>query len=156
PLQIFHGRDSELRHVVDMLMDDTPARIAILGPGGMGKTALATVALHHPSIITKYTERYFISCHAAATCEDLISVLGDHLGVRQGPQLARRIARLLQDAPPTLLVLDNFETAWEAGEARLDVEEFLAMVTAVAHVALVVRINLFFFCLCLYVYLRFR
>ncbi|KAJ7090638.1 hypothetical protein C8R44DRAFT_750873 [Mycena epipterygia] len=44
--RIFHGRDLELQAVVDILKQDS-ARIAILGPGGMGKTSLAIAALHH-------------------------------------------------------------------------------------------------------------
>ncbi|KAJ7669078.1 hypothetical protein B0H17DRAFT_1209729 [Mycena rosella] len=138
--QIFHGRESELQDVIDILTQDTPARIAILGPGGMGKTALATAALHHPDIITKYTERHFISCHATATCIDLISLLADHLGVEHGAYLAKRIARFLEYTPPTLLILDNFETPWET-ETRPEVEEFLSTVTAVAHVALVITMR---------------
>ncbi|KAJ7663543.1 hypothetical protein B0H17DRAFT_1211638 [Mycena rosella] len=139
--QIFHGREPELRDVVDILTQDTPARIAILGPGGMGKTALATAVLHHPAVITKYTERHFISCHASATCADFISVVADHLGVEQGPHLARRVARFLEHALPTLLVLDNFETPWEANEKRPDVEEFLSAVTVAAHVALLITMR---------------
>ncbi|KAJ7664084.1 hypothetical protein B0H17DRAFT_1211499 [Mycena rosella] len=138
--KIFHGRESELRDVIGILTQDTPARIAILGPGGMGKTALATTVLHHPDIITKYTERHFISCHATATCQALIALLADHLGVEHGSHLARRIARFLECAPPMLLVLDNFETPWES-ETRADVEEVLAMVTKPAHVALVLTMR---------------
>ncbi|KAJ7655475.1 P-loop containing nucleoside triphosphate hydrolase protein, partial [Mycena rosella] len=141
PPQIFHGRKTELRDVIDILTQYTPARIAILGPGGMGKTALATAALHHPEVIKKYTERHFISCHATATCQDLISVLADHLGVERGRHLARRIARFLKYAPPTLLVLDNFETPWEANETRSEVEEFLSTMTAAAHVALLITMR---------------
>ncbi|KAJ6472980.1 hypothetical protein C8R45DRAFT_936021, partial [Mycena sanguinolenta] len=47
--QIFHGRDSEVVKIVQML-DQRYARIAILGPGGIGKTNLARAALHHPLV----------------------------------------------------------------------------------------------------------
>ncbi|KAJ7683333.1 hypothetical protein B0H17DRAFT_1333314 [Mycena rosella] len=138
--QIFHGRDTELRDVINILTQSTPARIAILGPGGMGKTALTTAALYHPDVTRKYTERYFISCHATTTCTELISILADYLGVEPGSYLASRVARLLKYAPPTLLVLDNFETPWES-ETRPAVEEFLATVTEVAHVALLITMR---------------
>ncbi|KAJ7656614.1 hypothetical protein B0H17DRAFT_1337963 [Mycena rosella] len=138
--QIFHGRDIELRDVIDILTQSTPARIVILGPGGMGKTALTTAALHHPDVTRKYAERYFISCHATTACTDLISILADYLGVEPGSYLAHRVTRFLKYAPPTLLVLDNFETLWES-ETRPAVEEFLATVTEVAHVALLITMR---------------
>ncbi|KAJ7817671.1 hypothetical protein B0H14DRAFT_3741639 [Mycena olivaceomarginata] len=57
---IFHGRESELDEVISALMQQ-PARIAILGTGGIGKTALALATLHHPSIEQKYPQRHFVS-----------------------------------------------------------------------------------------------
>ena len=51
--KIFYGRDKELQTVVEMLCQG-PAQIAILGPGGMGKTSLAKAVLHHTNITTKY------------------------------------------------------------------------------------------------------
>ncbi|KAJ7206183.1 hypothetical protein C8J57DRAFT_1484885 [Mycena rebaudengoi] len=50
--QIFNGHESELQDVVNILMQDS-AHIAILGAGGMGKTSLATVALHNPQVEAK-------------------------------------------------------------------------------------------------------
>ncbi|KAI0293884.1 hypothetical protein B0F90DRAFT_1919880 [Multifurca ochricompacta] len=50
--QIFFGRDAELAEILHMILtgihDSRPARIAILGPGGYGKTILANAALTHP------------------------------------------------------------------------------------------------------------
>ncbi|KAI0295180.1 hypothetical protein B0F90DRAFT_1820668 [Multifurca ochricompacta] len=48
--QIFFGRDTELAIILHMVFDgiqSRPARIAILGPGGYGKTTLANAALTH-------------------------------------------------------------------------------------------------------------
>ncbi|KAJ7253873.1 hypothetical protein C8J57DRAFT_1473713 [Mycena rebaudengoi] len=47
--KIFHGRESELKDVVNVLLQNS-ARVAILGTGGMGKTSLATAALHNPQV----------------------------------------------------------------------------------------------------------
>ncbi|KAJ7838257.1 hypothetical protein B0H13DRAFT_2367628 [Mycena leptocephala] len=70
--QIFHGRESELRDLVDTLLADA-ARVAILGPGGIGKTTLAMAALHHSTIMDKYYLRHFISCESANTGDDLVN-----------------------------------------------------------------------------------
>jgi len=48
--QIFFGRDSELAEIVHMIftnLGSRPARIAILGPGGYGKSTLANAVLTH-------------------------------------------------------------------------------------------------------------
>ncbi|KAJ7722701.1 hypothetical protein B0H16DRAFT_1473225 [Mycena metata] len=50
--KIFHGRDSELKHIMEVLSKNEP-RIAILGGGGMGKTSLARAALNHTDTRTK-------------------------------------------------------------------------------------------------------
>ncbi|KAF8187844.1 hypothetical protein K438DRAFT_1764556 [Mycena galopus ATCC 62051] len=78
--KIFHGRDSELENVVHGLLN-TPARVAILGPGGMGKTTLAVAALHHAEVVEKYSARHFITCDAAHTNRSLIATIASHLGL---------------------------------------------------------------------------
>ncbi|KAJ7090951.1 hypothetical protein C8R43DRAFT_964758 [Mycena crocata] len=47
--KIFHGRQSEISEILSLFTQETVA-IAILGPGGMGKTSLAKAILHHPDI----------------------------------------------------------------------------------------------------------
>ncbi|KAJ7266072.1 hypothetical protein C8J57DRAFT_1229480 [Mycena rebaudengoi] len=44
----------ELQDVVNILLQDS-AHIAILGTGGMGKTSLATTALHNQEVEAKYS-----------------------------------------------------------------------------------------------------
>ncbi|KAJ7336861.1 hypothetical protein DFH08DRAFT_706053 [Mycena albidolilacea] len=135
--QIFHGHDVELQEIVALLQQDS-ARIAVLGPGGMGKTSLAVAVLHHGDVEAKFANRFFIPCHSTA-CNDLVSSIASHVGVAQGPDLARQLIRHLSQAPlPALLVLDNFETPWESMFSRPDVEKFLALLTDIHNLALIV------------------
>ncbi|KAJ7112025.1 hypothetical protein C8R43DRAFT_153306 [Mycena crocata] len=135
---IFYGREYEIQQVVDTLKQESP-RLAILGTGGIGKTTLATAALHHGDIVHKYPQRYFISCHSATTSTDLVEVIASHVGVDKGPNLARRIASHLKFNSICLLVLDNFETPWEA--ARREVEEILSLLTEIPHLALMLTMR---------------
>jgi hypothetical protein len=41
-------------------------------------------------------------------------------------------------APPSLLVLDNFETPWEPSSSQSEVEEFLLCLTDISQLAIVV------------------
>ncbi|KAJ7266710.1 hypothetical protein C8J57DRAFT_1617923 [Mycena rebaudengoi] len=138
--QIFHGHESELQDVVNILMQDS-AHIAILGAGGMGKTSLATVALHNPQVEAKYSHRYFIPCHSSPTCTELAATISDHIGLEKGSNMAKKVAYYFAHAPPSLLVLDNLETPWEALSARSEVEEFLSLLTDAPHLGLMITLR---------------
>jgi Cdc6-like AAA superfamily ATPase len=135
--KIFHGRDSELNSVVTILLQDS-ARIAILGTGGMGKTTLATAAVQNVQVESKYSQRYFVSCQATPTCVELVSVIADHLGLEKRSNLSRTVIHHLTHAPPSLLVLDNFETPWEPNGSRSQVEELLSLLADISQLAIVV------------------
>ncbi|KAJ7270350.1 hypothetical protein C8J57DRAFT_1605314 [Mycena rebaudengoi] len=112
--QIFHGHEAELEDVVNTLMQNC-AHIAILRVGGIGKTSLATAALHNRQVEAKYSPRYFVPCHSSPTCNDI--------GVEKGSNMAKKIAHHFAHAPLSLLVLDNLETPWETRSPHSEVED---------------------------------
>lgn len=132
--KLFHGRETEVQEIVATLLQDSP-RVAILGSGGMGKTSLAITVIHDPRIAEKFEHRYFVPCDGATTSTDLIYALASHLQSEPGQN---PIIRDLAAGPPTLLVLDNLETPWEGVSSRPQVEEFLSLLTGIAHLALMV------------------
>ncbi|KAJ7912670.1 P-loop containing nucleoside triphosphate hydrolase protein, partial [Mycena leptocephala] len=138
--QIFHGREYELKDLVDSLLCE-PARVAILGPGGMGKTSLAMIALHHPAIMEKYNVRHFISCESASTLGDLVTTIGLHLGLEPSKQPSKAIVWHFEQYRPCLVVLDNFETPWEPIGSRAQVEEFLSLLADIPSLALLVTMR---------------
>ncbi|KAJ7290365.1 P-loop containing nucleoside triphosphate hydrolase protein, partial [Mycena rebaudengoi] len=137
---IFHGREAELHDVVNILVQDS-AHIVILGAGGMGKTSLATAALHNPQVEAKYTHRYFVRCHSSPTCTELVATIADHIGLEKGSNKAKKIAHYLAHAPPSLLILDNLETPWEPLSSRSEVEEFLSLLTDIPHLGLMITLR---------------
>ncbi|KAJ6570508.1 P-loop containing nucleoside triphosphate hydrolase protein, partial [Mycena vulgaris] len=140
PPQIFHGRETELKELVNILQLDY-ARIAILGTGGMGKTSLASAVIHNISVAAKYPQRYFVGCHSTATCNDLVASISSHIGLEKGSNLARKIINHFKFSQPSLLVLDNFETVWEPLNSRNEVEKFLSSLADVPHLAILITMR---------------
>ncbi|KAJ6603339.1 P-loop containing nucleoside triphosphate hydrolase protein, partial [Mycena vulgaris] len=136
----FHGRDSELAHILTSLNQET-ARIAILGGGGMGKTNLARAVLHHPDIVAKYELRLFVPCDSATMSTDLAALVGSYIGLKPGRHLQRLVVDYFSRGPPSLLILDNLETLWDAMESRRELEEFLSVLTDVRHLALIITMR---------------
>ncbi|KAJ7261933.1 hypothetical protein C8J57DRAFT_1633369 [Mycena rebaudengoi] len=138
--KIFYGRKLELHDVVNVLMENS-AHVAILGAGGMGKTSLATAALHNPQVEAKYSLRYFVPCQSSPTCTELVGTIADHIGVERGPNLSKKVAHYFAHAPPSLLVLDNLETPWESNSSRHEVEEFLSLLTDAPQLGLMITLR---------------
>ncbi|KAJ6473055.1 hypothetical protein C8R45DRAFT_1077781 [Mycena sanguinolenta] len=138
--QIFHGRESEVTEIVQMLNQQC-ARIAILGPGGIGKTNLARAVLHHPAVAAKYEDRLFVSCESATTSVEIAGFIGSHLGLKPGNDLTKAVLRSLAKKSKCLLVLDNLETTWEPLESRRGTEDLLSSLTDIAHLALMVTMR---------------
>lgn len=140
--KIFHGRDVEVNDIVTTLKQDSP-RVAILGTGGIGKTALALTAIHHSDIEAIFTHRYFISCESASNSADIVSALAAQLDIADSAQALKAVVRHLSSAAAaerTLLVLDNLETPWEPPTSRGDVEGVLTHLTDIPHLGLLVSL----------------
>ncbi|KAJ7744099.1 hypothetical protein B0H16DRAFT_1889694 [Mycena metata] len=139
--KIFHGRDSELADILSAFGRE-PTRVAILGAGGMGKTSLSRAVLHHSEIIARYgPRRVFVACDTAPTKIELAALVGAHVGLKTGRDLTRALIRHFSTGPPTLLILDNLETAWDPRESRGNIEEFLSLLTDIQHLALIITMR---------------
>ncbi|KZV62699.1 hypothetical protein PENSPDRAFT_711258, partial [Peniophora sp. CONT] len=115
---IFHGRAREIDHIVNLMVYSAPARIAILGPGGIGKTCVALAVLHHPEIERMFApRRYFVSCEALPSADgiaqELLRTFGLVYDARSGLQLHDYLLFHLRTFSRTMLCLDNLETPWD-------------------------------------------
>jgi hypothetical protein len=135
--KIFHGRESEMDDILNILGQEAP-RIAILGGGGMGKTTLARTALHHPDVSSRFEQRFFVSAESATTSIELAGLIGLHIGLNPGQDLTKPVIHYFSKQSLCLLVLDNLETVWEPIQTRDGIENFLSLLTDLDHVALMV------------------
>ncbi|KAJ7597911.1 hypothetical protein C8J56DRAFT_921374 [Mycena floridula] len=136
---------SSLGHAVTIfkLCASSSARLAILGPGGIGKSSLTLALLYHSEIIAKYgSRRYWIGCDSCNSAGDVMAVLAATFGVEDHGDPVNAILRRLEDAQdPSLLVLDNFETPWEGPESRAKVEDLLSRLTELDQLNLIITMR---------------
>ncbi|KAI0046396.1 TPR-like protein [Auriscalpium vulgare] len=84
--QIFYGRTTSVDSVLGTILQQSAisARIAILGPGGIGKTAFALEILHNEKLIERFQDyRYFIACNTCTTLELLLLKIAAALNIVQ-------------------------------------------------------------------------
>ena len=145
--QIFFGRDAELAHIIDMItvnVGSHPARIAILGPGGYGKTTLARAVLTVKQIQEHFRDaRYFVPCESVTSSGALLTELGKSLGVLEGGPdgLWPRIQEILT-LKDSIICFDNFESPWDQDfETKYSVEELLSRVTELHSVTVLITMR---------------
>ncbi|KAJ6623445.1 hypothetical protein B0H10DRAFT_792399 [Mycena sp. CBHHK59/15] len=142
PRNIF-GREKVIDTAVAALVAPEPGRVAILGSAGIGKTSVASMVLFDPRVVECFGDyRYFISCDAARGKDDLLTSIAGPLGI-QGDRLQKKILDRLGDSEHrSIIVLDNFESPWEAPDAsKKDVENLLAALSALDNLALVITMR---------------
>ncbi|KAJ7921750.1 hypothetical protein B0H13DRAFT_1866362 [Mycena leptocephala] len=131
--KIFYGREEELTHVVNTITQSKPARIAICGADGLGKTALGS---------PRATAPRFPRCSASTDAKDskqLIAALAAHLGVESTSKkhVIRHLSTLATETTPVLVVLDALDRAWKPHENRSDVEDFLSLLADLQYLTLI-------------------
>ena len=145
--QIFFGRDVELAQIVQMIttnIGSRPARIAILGPGGYGKTTLAHVVLTVDVIREHFGRaRYFVPCESVTSSGALLTELRKSLGVVSSGSdaLWSRILATLTSTE-SIICFDNFESPWDQpAETKHIVEELLSRVTELHQVSVLITMR---------------
>nr|GAT48498.1 predicted protein [Mycena chlorophos] len=73
------------------------ARVTICGPAGIGKTALALAAVHHPRVAAKFDgRRYFVDCEGAGDPTALITCIAKALGLPEDKLRKKHVINFLR------------------------------------------------------------
>ena len=114
PLGRFVGRETDLDQLRAWLLDGQRQPIALLGPGGIGKSKLSIAALHDAAVAGRFGgRRLFINLTDVRDEAGIHAAVLRELGREPGPQPFSALAIALGGIP-SLVVLDNAETPWEA------------------------------------------
>ncbi|NUM44723.1 MAG: tetratricopeptide repeat protein [Anaerolineales bacterium] len=112
PLTPLIGRKAELDALTQMLSDPACRLVTLIGPGGMGKTRLATETARRLSAQPhRFTDGlYFVPLTQLEQGELLLATVAQNLGLTLSAtaEPRRELFQYLQ-SHPSLLLLDNFE-----------------------------------------------
>ncbi|KAJ7713382.1 hypothetical protein B0H16DRAFT_1810487 [Mycena metata] len=125
--KVFHGREEEISHIISLITRSEPARIAICGAEGMGKTAVAVAASNSPELAEIFKDhRYFVDCEDATDNKQLVATIANQLALEGTGKkhVFRHLEATATEETPVLLVLDALDRAWKPRENRSDVEDF--------------------------------
>ncbi|KAJ7578836.1 hypothetical protein C8J56DRAFT_1110809 [Mycena floridula] len=144
------GRDREIEEIVRILTMEPASnskrvRFALLGAGGQGKTELALKVMAHPAIKQCYSKKngVWVPCEKASSPELLRDVLCTSLAIIKDTHntIQDILDELEETSEPIILLLDNFETPWNAPGARGEVEQILQDIAQFSHVALFITMR---------------
>jgi len=85
------------------------------------------------------TRRLFVSCEGAADAAGVLNALATSLNL-SGEALRMQVLHTLSEQP-TLVVLDNFESAWEPSASRTGAESLLGAISALSGVSVLVTMR---------------
>ena len=144
--EIFHGRDELVEGIAQLLLQGETSRVCILGPGGMGKTSVSLAVVELPLIKGRFPggNVIWVPCIEATSVTLLLEILYIQLQVPGDKQvtLDRIISELDASKQPRLILLDNFETPWNALDGnQKQVGDILRRLAMLSHVAILVTMR---------------
>ena len=144
---VFHGRDVIIEEITQLLIKEETSRVCILGAGGMGKTSVSLGVVEQPLIKTRFLPEniVWVPCNEATSATLFLEILSTQLQVpgNSGQATIEKIISLLATSTqPRLILLDNFETPYNALDgAQKQVEDTLRRLAILSHIAILVTMR---------------
>ncbi|KAG2030685.1 hypothetical protein BDR03DRAFT_1095915 [Suillus americanus] len=138
---MLYGRDDLVAELTNLVVNDE--HLALIGPGGMGKSSLAKAIINEPPVKHKFADRRFFVTYdgvdpSTITFETFMTRFAGALGIEiAGADPVRQISTFLYSAS-ALVVLDNAETFEEASASSAlgDIPPAIAEIASIPGVIL--------------------
>jgi tetratricopeptide (TPR) repeat protein len=139
---MLYGRDDLVAELTNYVVNDE--HLALIGPGGMGKSSLVKAIINEPLVKDKFADRRFFVPYegldpSTITFETFMTAFARALGIEiAGSDPVRQICTFL-DSTNTLIVLDNAETFEEASASSTlrDIPPAIAEIASIPGVILI-------------------
>ncbi|KZP29403.1 TPR-like protein [Athelia psychrophila] len=145
PPEHFFGRYKLVSMLANLFIGNDQCRIAILGAGGLGKTSIALHLIHQDVLVQRYNGRqFFVGCDGVTSADGLASLILQILGGASsalGENAVNALHAALSGSLPTLFLLDNFESIWDAQGDHNAVRELLKKIASVKSVSLIITMR---------------
>ncbi|KAG8953557.1 hypothetical protein FRC03_011732, partial [Tulasnella sp. 419] len=130
-----YGRDKYVSTAVLLVLSGNATRLAILGPGGMGKTSVALKIVYDPKIVAHFAKNiHWTPCEQATSIPLLIELLAKtlHLPTSSSHDRFEEVILALENSTSVhLFLLDNFETPWDIPGKQSEVADILARLASI-------------------------
>ncbi|KAG8932441.1 hypothetical protein FRC02_001120, partial [Tulasnella sp. 418] len=139
------GRTKYIDKAIKLLFSITGAKIAILGPGGMGKTSVALKIIYDALLVDRFGDnRCWIPCEQATSVLLFLELIAKSLNLPNSSSSDRlaEIVRFLKSSKDLyILLFDNFETPWDIEGQQSNVAEVLAIIASIPSVSFIITMR---------------
>ncbi|KAG8946329.1 hypothetical protein FRC03_001422 [Tulasnella sp. 419] len=139
------GRHEYVDKAVKLLFSAPSAKIAILGPGGMGKTSVALKVIHDSLVVERFGDnRCWVPCEQATSVPLFVELVAKSLNLPPSSvsdRLAEIIAFLKSSKVLIVHLFDNFETPWDIEGQQSNVADVLTAIALIPSVSIIITMR---------------